>query len=126
MADVHDATWKSRPNAPASGTVLSQFDAIADGAAKEFTWGVGINTFRMFVVRKADKVFGYLNICPHYSLPLNHRPDQFLTRDGTRIMCRQHLAIFDIEHGACLDGACDGTALCPIPVSVDQSMIVVS
>lgn len=126
MADGHDQMWRSRPNAPPSGTILSPFNAIEDGAAKEFAWGVGINAFRMFVVRKADQVFGYLNMCPHYSLPLNHRPDQFLTRDGTRIMCRQHLALFDIEHGTCLDGACEGTALWPISVSVERSMIVVS
>jgi nitrite reductase/ring-hydroxylating ferredoxin subunit len=67
-----------------------------------------------------------VNRCPHYSLPLNHRPDQFLTRDGDRIMCRQHLALFSIEDGECLDGACEGVPLEAVPVRLDGDDLVVA
>lgn len=117
--------WRTRPFAPEVGEQLGPLEAIADGGAKEYVFGTGLNIFRMFVVRKGQRVFGYLNICPHYSLPLNHRPDEFLSRNGERIMCRQHLALFAIEDGRGLDGACDGRGLDTVPVSVRNGQIVI-
>lgn len=119
------AVWQARPFAPPVGQDLGLLDAIEDGGAKEFVFGAGLNKFRMFVVRKGQEAFGYLNICPHYSLPLNHRPDEFLTRAGDRIMCRQHLALFRIEDGAGLDGACEGRGLDPVPVQVRDGRLLI-
>lgn len=118
--------WKKRPYAPEVGAVLGLLEEIPDGRAKEYTFGVGIAAFRMFVVRRGDEAYGYVNQCPHYSLPLNHRPDQFLTRDGSKIMCVQHLALFRIEDGACLDGACEGRALDPVPLAVRDGQIMIA
>lgn len=120
-----EAVWRSRPFAPATGERLGPLEAIEDGAAKEYVFGVGLSRFRMFVVRKDQRVFGYLNICPHYSLPLNHRADEFLTRGGDRIMCRQHLALFSIEDGRALEGACEGRGLDIIPVSVRAGEMII-
>jgi len=111
--------WTLRPQAPSIGTVLGPIGQWADGAAREFVFGAGLNAFRMLVVRKGSRVFGYVNLCPHYSLPLNVRADEFLSRDGTRIMCRRHLAIFAIEDGLCIDGACIGSALDRVPLQID-------
>ena len=119
------AVWRTRPFAPAVGARLDPLDAVEDGSAKEYVFGVGLNRFRMFVVRKGQRVFGYLNLCPHYSLPLNHRADEFLTRDGDRIMCRQHLALFAIEDGRGLEGACEGRGLDVIPVSVRAGEMII-
>jgi nitrite reductase/ring-hydroxylating ferredoxin subunit len=118
--------WRKRPYAPQPGAVLGPLEAIEDGKAKEYAFGVGIATFRMFVVRRGGAVYGYVNQCPHYSLPLNHHPDKFLTRAGDKIMCTQHLALFRIEDGACLDGACEGRALDPVPVEVRDGQITIS
>lgn len=118
--------WRHRPQAPASGTPLCDLIAIAPGTAREFNFGVGLNVFRMFVVRNGANVFGYLNLCPHYSLPLNVRQNEFLSADGARILCRRHLAVFSIEDGLCIDGACDGNALSPVPLVVRDDMIVIA
>lgn len=115
--------WRQRPFAPQPGVALGPLEAIEDGKAKEYIFGVGIAAFRMFVVRQGQAVHGYVNQCPHYSLPLNHHPDKFLTRGGDKIMCTQHLALFRIEDGACLDGACEGRALDPVPVEVRDGLI---
>lgn len=122
---IPKAVWRARPFAPAVGARLGPLDAVEDGGAREYVFGVGLNRFRMFVVRKGQRVFGYLNICPHYSLPLNHRADEFLTRDGDRIMCRQHLALFAIEDGRGLEGACEGRGLDTIPVSVRAGEMII-
>lgn len=120
-----EAAWRARPFAPALGQGLGALETVQDGGAKEYVFGVGLNRFRMFVVRRGARAFGYLNICPHYSLPLNHRQDEFLTRDGGRIMCRQHLALFAIEDGRGLEGACEGRGLDMVPVSVRDGEMVI-
>ncbi|WP_050897874.1 Rieske (2Fe-2S) protein [Nitrospirillum viridazoti] len=117
--------WQLRPQAPAIGTAIGRLDAVAEDGSKEFVFGVGLNAFRMFVVRREGRCFGYLNLCPHYSLPLNVRADEFLSRDGARIMCRRHLAVFTIDDGLCIDGACTGSKLEAVPVSVDQAGMLV-
>lgn len=114
---MHD--WQRLPHAPAPGAPLGTLDEVGE-SGREFTFGQGLNAFRLFVVRLAGgEVRGFVNRCPHYSLPLNVRPDQFLTRDGTQIMCRQHLALFALEDGACVSGACEGNGLTPVPLAVD-------
>lgn len=116
--------WKFRTNAPSSGTVLGPLAEIGEGG-KEYSFGKGLNAFRLFVVRCGDGARAYVNVCPHYSLPLNHRPDEFLSRDRDRIMCRQHLALFAIADGSCLDGACEGRGLEAIPLRLVGDTLVV-
>lgn len=111
-----DEFWRLRPNAPVSGRMLCESAAIADGTSREFAFGRGRSAFIMFVVRQGDHYHGYLNLCPHYSLPLNHVPDQFL-KDG-EIECVQHFARFAIDDGRCLSGACEGHGLSRVPLTV--------
>lgn len=118
------SSWQLRPQAPSVGTVVGDLADVPDGEAREFTFGTGLNTFRMFVVRRGNQCLAYVNLCPHYSLPLNVRDNEFLTRDGAKIMCRRHLAIFSIEDGLCVEGACTGSSLEAVPVSVDGSGVM--
>jgi nitrite reductase/ring-hydroxylating ferredoxin subunit len=118
--------WRTRPYAPNSGDVLGPLDSIADGQAKEFVFGRGRGAFHMFVVRKGVNVYGYLNICPHFSLPLNHRPDDFMSADGQRIRCTRHFALFQVENGLCDAGACENLFLDAVPVHLHAGEIVVS
>jgi nitrite reductase/ring-hydroxylating ferredoxin subunit len=115
--DKRDEVWKLRPNAPVSGYVLGRADAIGDNSAHEFIVGEGRSAFRMFVIHRHGRFSAYLNLCPHYSLPLNHKPHQFLN-DGY-IECAQHFARFNVDDGHCVSGACEGEHLTPIPVMVN-------
>jgi nitrite reductase/ring-hydroxylating ferredoxin subunit len=99
---------------------------MPEGHPCEFVFGRGTTVFSMFVVRRGDRVFGYLNICPHYSSRLNCREEQFLNGDGTRIQCSAHFAEFRIEDGYGLAGAAEGCWLDPVPVHVSDGMIVIS
>lgn len=118
--------WRTRPRAPLPGAILGPLSEIADGDAKEYVFGRGTTVFSMFVVRRADAVFGYLNLCPHYSSPLNCRPGEFLSDDRRHILCTMHFSEFRIEDGFGVLGAAEGCWLDPVPVHVDNGMIVIS
>jgi nitrite reductase/ring-hydroxylating ferredoxin subunit len=117
--------WRFRPRAPALGTVLGSLDSVAEGHGKEFVFGRGISAFSMFVVRQGDTAYGYLNLCPHFSLKLNQRGDQFLNDDASLIRCTSHFAEFRIADGFCIAGACEGSFLDPVPVHVAAGQLVI-
>ena len=118
--------WRMRPRAPMPGTVLCPLADIPDGDAKEFVFGRGTTVFSMFVVRRGQSVYGYLNICPHYSSPLNYRAGEFLSEDKRFIRCTMHFSEFRVEDGYGLTGAAERCWLDPVPVHVENDMIVIS
>lgn len=118
--------WRTRPRAPMPGTVLGRLEDIPDGDAREFVFGRGTTVFSMFVVRRGENVYGYLNICPHYSSPLNQRVGHFLNDDKSRIRCSMHFAEFRIEDGFGIAGAATNCWLDPVPVHVEAGEIVIS
>ena len=117
--------WRMRPRAPMPGQVLCRMEEIADGEAREFVFGRGTTVFSMFAVRRGSDVFGYLNICPHYSSPLNCRAGEFLSPDKQRIRCTMHFAEFRIEDGFGVAGAAEGCWLDPIPLTVEGGIIAI-
>jgi nitrite reductase/ring-hydroxylating ferredoxin subunit len=118
--------WRMRPRAPMPGTVLGPLAEIADGDAKEYVFGRGTTVFSMFVVRRGRSVYGYLNICPHYSSPLNYRAGEFLSEDKRFIRCTMHFSEFRVEDGFGVSGAAERCWLDPVPVHVENDMIVIS
>lgn len=118
--------WRLRPRAPQPGTKLCPLEDIVDGESKEFVFGRGTTVFSMFVVRRGEGAYGYLNICPHYSSPLNARSGQFLNEDKTRIRCTMHFAEFRIEDGFGISGAAEKCWLDPVPVHVEDGDILIS
>jgi nitrite reductase/ring-hydroxylating ferredoxin subunit len=115
--------WRTRPRAPAPGTRLGPLSALGPEGTKEFVFGSGPSAFRMFVVYREGQLSAYLNLCPHYSSPLNIRDDEFLAPDGNALMCRRHFALFRIEDGMCISGACVGKLLDRVPVVVRDGEI---
>ena len=118
--------WRTRPRAPLPGTVLGPLAEIADNDAREYVFGRGTTVFSMFVVRRGDEVYGYLNICPHYSSPLNARAGQFLNDAHSRIRCTMHFAEYRIEDGFGIAGAGANCWLDPVPVHVADGQVVIS
>ncbi len=108
-----------------AGRVLCRLDDIEDGQAKGFTLGAGPDAREIFVVREDDRVFGYVNSCPHLGTPLNWQDDRFISDDSGLILCATHGALFEIEDGACVSGPCAGQALEAVAVAVDAEGRVV-
>ena len=118
-------SWQTLHNAPAPGTPLCRSTDIPDGEGKEFVFGYGYHAFRMFIVRRREKVWGYVNRCPHFPVPLNVHSDTFVTADSTFIMCAHHAARFRYADGHCVDGPCKGAALDPVPLRREEKRIVI-
>jgi nitrite reductase/ring-hydroxylating ferredoxin subunit len=104
--------------------VLCSLQEIAGGGSRAFGPAPGGFT-GLFAVRNGERVFVYVNSCPHIGLPLNWNPDQFLTEDGSRIICANHGAEFTIDEGYCLSGPCRGAWLERVPVTIEAGMIQV-
>lgn len=119
--DRPDASvWRSRPHAPVPGTRLMQIADLPEPTAREVTFGPERGAFRMIVLHWRGMIRAYLNICPHFSLPLNYRPDNFLTPDTEYLLCSMHFALFQPEDGLCIEGACLGHYLDPIPIGLSS------
>ena len=116
--------WSRHAHAPAAGTALMSLDAIPDGQGREVAFGPEHDELSMFIVRRGAAVFGYVNVCPHFSLKLNYKRDQFTTRDGGEIMCSMHYALFRIDDGMCIEGACEGRALDPVPLEITAEGVI--
>lgn len=91
---------------------------IAQGQAKGFD-PMHSGKDSMFVVRKGEQLFAYVDICPHYgttSLPWKRH--KYLDSAAGYLVCAAHGALFEIETGLCVQGPCLGQKLDEIPLEV--------
>jgi nitrite reductase/ring-hydroxylating ferredoxin subunit len=77
-------------------------------------------------VRRGDDVYAYRNDCPHAGNRLDWKPDAFLTKDRSLIMCSVHGANFRIHDGLCIAGPCMGRTLTTLEVNVADDRVEVS
>ena len=85
---------------------LCKVSELEDPGSKGITIIRDDLTQGLFIVRKNQKVYAYINQCPHTGSPLDWTPDQFLDSDKTLIVCATHGATFRIEDGLCVAGPC--------------------
>ncbi|WP_338147250.1 Rieske (2Fe-2S) protein [Neoroseomonas oryzicola] len=98
--------------------VLCALEDIPDGQSKGFPAAPGAFT-GLFAVRRGDRVWVYVNSCPHIGVPLDPVPDRFLDTKKQNIVCSTHGARFRIEDGFCTSGPCYGESLEAVPHRVD-------
>ncbi len=109
---------------PERGRLLCRLDSIEDGGCSEVDGVAAEGDLRVIVVRKAGMAWGYVNRCPHFSLPLNSAPNRFLTFAPHRLMCAYHCAVFRFEDGVCIEGPALGMRLDAIPVTVVDGDVI--
>jgi nitrite reductase/ring-hydroxylating ferredoxin subunit len=119
-------SWRLHKDAPSPGFKLCQREAIPDGGCLEVRCGQGADDLRLLVMRSAETVWAYVNRCPHFSLPLNARPNTFLITGQRQIMCAFHCAVFNFEDGRCVEGPAMGMGLESVPVTVHNGDILVA
>ena len=91
--------------------ILCDLEDISEGSAKSFLIEIDGSKKEVFIVRKADQVFGYLNWCPHNQVLIDQIPGQFFNHDKTYLQCSKHGALFRIDDGFCVKGPCEGEYL---------------
>jgi nitrite reductase/ring-hydroxylating ferredoxin subunit len=88
---------------------------------------VPIGTGRLFghviIVRSAEGIFGYENLCPHEYITLNLQKN--VRTIGAYILCDHHYARFRFDDGISDDGVCAGEGLPPIPLVIEAGRIVI-
>ena len=102
---------------------LGHSDEIANNAAKEYILNQYTPAVEIFVVRKSDHFYGYLNRCPHTGANLNWQPDQFFDYFKEFLHCSIHGALFVVENGYCVRGPCAGMSLKPVGIVLKERML---
>jgi naringenin degradation protein FdeD len=108
--------------------VVCRLAELEAHGCRGFTIGVGAGEWplRGFVVRAGAQLRGYVNSCPHAGHPLDLRPQQFLTADGTLILCSSHGALFEKATGYCVAGPCVGRSLTSVPLQVKCGFVLLA
>lgn len=104
---------------------LCRMEDIADGGAKGVEIGEKPKRLDIVLLRKGEKVWGFLNRCPHRGHPLETFPDAFLDETGEHLICTNHGARFRATDGYCVKGPCERLSLVKMPiVLVDGAVIL--
>lgn len=103
---------------------LCRLEDIPDGEGKGFSIDTASGREEIFVVRRGQQAFAYVNSCPHNGTPLDWVEHQFMTLDKQFIMCATHGAQFRIEDGFCVDGPCGGDSLDTLTLEVEDGLVV--
>jgi nitrite reductase/ring-hydroxylating ferredoxin subunit len=106
--------------------VLCSLADLPPQGCRGFRLGRGEWPLRGFVVRLEDGVRAYVNRCAHLDNPLNYLPHEFLTPDGSMILCYVHGALFEKRTGYCVAGPCAGLSLIGLPVRIDSGYVLLS
>lgn len=112
------------PARPPAGLRLCALADLADPGSKGFRFRQDRALFAGFVVRQGDQVSGYVDSCPHNGWPLAVMDDRYLTREGDRIICAAHGAMFRPADGLCVAGPCADEHLRAWPVRLADGEIL--
>ena len=106
-----------------TGRMLCHFDEVPDGGAKGVETGSGDERRDIILLRRGEKVFAYVNRCPHMGTPLETFPDKFLDQTGELLICSTHGARFRVENGLCVGGPCKGASLESVRIRIKDDEI---
>ena len=99
--------------------MLCRFDAVPDNDCLEVVHGGK----SIVLMRSAERVWAYANVCPHFSLPLNAQQNEFLVVGSRQVMCAYHCAVFRFEDGVCIEGPAVGLGLDAIAIEIADGEI---
>jgi nitrite reductase/ring-hydroxylating ferredoxin subunit len=82
-------------------------------------------TTSVILLRLADgELVAYRNACPHMGTELDWEPRRLLTQNGRYLHCTGHGAWFEPSTGMCVRGPCTGEALTPLPIHIENEMVM--
>ncbi|WP_232476031.1 Rieske (2Fe-2S) protein [Flavisphingomonas formosensis] len=98
-------------------------DEIEDGTARVYEIELSERRFRGLIARRGERLFGFVDRCPHAAVPLTRSATDDPIDNGL-IQCCWHGARFEMESGYCVSGPCQGRSLSPWPIAVKGDRIV--
>jgi nitrite reductase/ring-hydroxylating ferredoxin subunit len=104
-------------------TEIYKLDDLLNTDARGLVALVGGKQRNIFVVRKGDQVFTYLNWCPHNQVLIDQIPNKFFNADKSYIQCSKHGALFEIDNGLCIEGPCEGERLKSLDTVIENGII---
>lgn len=105
---------------------ICRLSDLPDPGSWGFELGKGEERRSCVLVRRGNAVWAYENRCPHTGAPLDWRPGQVLSPEGTHIQCALHLAQFRMEDGLCIHGPCVGQFLRAVEVRCEGTWVVLA
>ena len=104
--------------------VVAQVGEIQPGATKKFIVFVDGRETECFAVNHNGQLFAYVNSCRHVPMTMDWVENQFLTEDGSYILCATHGAAYELDTGECIFGPPCGKFLARVPLRTvgDQVM----
>lgn len=105
---------------------ICRLSDLPDPGSLGFESGRGEEGRSCLLIRRGDAVWAYENRCPHTGAPLDWRPGQVLSPEGTHIQCALHLAQFRMEDGQCVHGPCVGQFLRAVSVRREGAWVVLA
>jgi len=105
---------------------LIAFDTLIDGEPTEVEAVIDGSAESLVVLRMADTVHAWLNVCPHAGRRLDWAPGKFLRSREGHLVCAAHGAAFELQDGRCVAGPCRGQALRTVDVQVSEGQVVLS
>ena len=78
---------------------------------------------QVFLVLNNDRIYAFVNRCPHTGITLNWQPNQFFDITNQLIQCATHCALFRIEDGLCVRGPCVGDKLQQLNIRLTDDQI---
>jgi len=107
-------------------TDLCAVDDIPPGAGRVFAFGEGKDARGVVVLRESagDAVTAYVNLCPHFWIPLHVHATPTTFRD--HVLCATHYAAFRFSDGLCVEGPCEGSSLGAVPFEIRDGRVAVN
>ena len=106
-----------------SNSEICKLEEVPDKDAKGMVAVVAGKQRNIFVARKGEAAYAYLNWCPHNQVLIDQIPDKFFNADKSFIQCSKHGALFQVEDGLCIEGPCEGESLQPLTTTVKDGIV---
>jgi nitrite reductase/ring-hydroxylating ferredoxin subunit len=96
---------------------------LPDGTARSFTVVSKDRKRTVIVVRRGNRLFAFLDRCPHMGTSLLWQDKVLITPDKAHIRCANHDALFRLHDGLCVAGPCASERLSAVPVQIIDEVI---
>ena len=97
---------------------LCALSAMPEGQAHLVEAPGGMLEDALVLVRRGERVDGYVNKCPHMGFSLDWKTERIVLADGKFLRCVHHGAVFRTDDGVCVAGPCLDEHLTPVALDV--------